>query len=98
MLFSELTAIQKAMESTHNCDATYVKSALVIDVFQGQVGWNGMVDIFELSGHAKAKRCYGWQYREGDDMRTATVLEIPPVDSPEIAVKVAISAAARKKP
>jgi hypothetical protein len=98
MPFSELTAIQSAMESAHKCDATYVKSKLVIDVFQGQVGWNGMVDIFELWGHAQAKHCYGWQDREGDNMRTVTVLEIPPVDSPETAVKAAIAAAARRKP
>jgi hypothetical protein len=47
-------------------------------------------------GHPKAKRAYAWTYREGDQNKTIAVLEIPPVDSPESAVKVAIASKARK--
>ena len=47
-------------------------------------------------GHPKAKRAYAWTYRKGDQNKTIAVLEIPPVDSPESAVKVAIASKARK--
>ena len=46
---------------------------------------------------SKAERLYAWQF-EGDDRqtKTVTVLEIPPVDAPQIAVKVAIAAKAKE--
>jgi len=43
----------------------------------------------DLNGHSKAKRCYGWPHREGKDdegERFVTILEIPPVVSPLMAV------------
>jgi hypothetical protein len=49
--------------------------------------------ISMLAGHPKAKRAYGWSHPEGDDNkgeRFVAVLEIPPVDSPKTAVKMAI--------
>jgi hypothetical protein len=39
------------------------------------------------------KRCYAWSFLENETQYT-TVLEIPPVNSPESAVKVAIAAKA----
>ena len=42
-----------------------------------------------LIDHPKAKRCYAWSFEDGKQTRSVTVLELPPVDSPEIAVKVA---------
>ena len=48
----------------------------------------------------KAKRCYGWSHPEGADdtvERFVTVLEIPPVDSPQVAVKMAIYSEMKKK-
>jgi hypothetical protein len=98
MPVTDITAIQSAIESAHKCDATYLESKRVTGEVQGHVARGGLVDIFEVSGHPKAKRCYGWRYREGNKIRTVTVLEIPPVDSPETAVKAAIRAAAHKKP
>ena len=44
-------------------------------------------------GHPKAKRCYAWSHLDGKhDERTrfVAVLEIPPVNSPETAVRVQI--------
>jgi hypothetical protein len=50
-----------------------------------------------LATHPKAKRCYTWSYVEHGEPQYVTVLEIPPVDSAETAVKIAISAEAKKK-
>jgi hypothetical protein len=48
-----------------------------------------------LIDHPKAKRCYAWSFEDGKQTRSVTVLELPPIDSPETAVKVAIAAKAR---
>jgi hypothetical protein len=48
-------------------------------------------------GHPKAQICYAWSYYDDKgETQYTTVLELPPVDSPESAVKVAIAASARK--
>ena len=65
------------------------------EVFQGQTAWVGIVEEFALTGHPKATTCYAWSYRDGGTTHTTTVLALPPVDSPEIAVKVAIAAEAK---
>ena len=60
------------------------------EVFEGQTTWRGTVEVFDLIGHPKAKRAYAWSYRDGNQNKTVAVLEIPPIDSPESAVKAAI--------
>ncbi len=72
----------------------------VQEVFEGRTIWLGNVEVFDLSGHPKAKRAYAWSHKDGkDDLdeRFVTVLEFPPVVSPETAVKVAIVAEVRNK-
>jgi len=39
---------------------------------------------------------YAWSFQDGKQTRSVTVLELPPVDSSETAVKVAIAAKARE--
>lgn len=80
----------------HGCESRYVRSAPVREVFNNLVAWEGTVQIFDLIDHPKAKRCYAWSYPDGDKIRSVAVLELPPVDSPETAVKVAIAAKARE--
>ena len=72
----------------------------VTEIFRGKTLWQGDVEVFDLTGHPKAKRAYGWSHPEGADNkgeRFVTVLEIPPVVSAETAVKVAIVADIKKK-
>jgi hypothetical protein len=89
-------SLQSAIQAMHGCDSRYVESVPVHEVFQGQTAWQGTVEVFNLVGHSKAKRVYAWQYQEGKETKTVAVLEIPPVDSPQTAVKVAIAAKARQ--
>lgn len=88
-------SLVEAIRALHGCEARHVGSKLVREVFQGQTAWEGIVEEFALSGHPKATTCYAWSYRDGDTMHTVTVLALPPVDSPETAVKVAIAAEAK---
>ncbi len=87
--------LKEAVETMHKCKARHVASKPVIELFRGEVAWDGVVETFDLEGHPEAKRCYAWASGNGEPQYT-TALEIPPVDSPESAVKVAIAAEARK--
>jgi hypothetical protein len=72
------------------CKARHVESKPVIELFLGKVAWDGVVEAFELTGHPHAKRSYAWSYVDKGEPQCVTVLEIPPVDSAETAVKIAI--------
>ena len=70
-----------------------INPAAVREIFRGETLWNGEVEVYDLTGHPKAKRAYGWSHPDGADNKTerfGAVLEIPPVDSPQTAVKISI--------
>ena len=73
----------------HNCGAAWRETAPVHEVFRGQTVWDGEVEVFDLTGHPKAKRCHGWRY--GDPEQFITILELPPVTDAYSAVKVGVS-------
>ena len=87
-----IAEIQAVFLKLHGCEAHYVESVPVVEEFQGETIWQGDVEVFDLVGHAKATRGYGWGYVTTDSggRRYFTVLELPPVDSPQTAVKAAI--------
>jgi hypothetical protein len=62
-----IAKLKEAVETMHRCKAVHVGSEPVIELFQGQVAWDGVVEIFDLNGHPKAKRCYAWSYLENDE-------------------------------
>ncbi|MEP6669003.1 MAG: hypothetical protein ABJF10_07625 [Chthoniobacter sp.] len=84
--------LKTAIETLHHCTAHHLDSTPVFEAFQGKVIWEGVVDTFEIIGHPKTFRCYAWPFKSdaGEEL-SATVLGIPPVASPETAVKVAIA-------
>lgn len=98
-----IAELQAALLSLHGVSSTYVESVPVVEEFQGEIVWQGEVEVFEIRGHPKAKYAYCWGYSSGDDndsRKYVTVLELPPVDSPQTAVKAAIMSEiknARKK-
>ena len=85
--------VRLAVERLHECKARRLKSVPQKEIFQGKTVWDGVVEVFELSGHAQAKRCYAWGHWEdeaGKQTRIVTVLGVPPVDSPLAAVRPAV--------
>ena len=88
-----IQAIKDAVEAMHGCKAVHVSSAPTREMFGEKVVWEGVVEIFDLTGHPKAKRCYAWSYPDGKEMRFVGVLEIPPVKDPLTAVRASIMAA-----
>src|SRR6266516_1999511 len=96
-----LAEAKKAIEVTHRCIAAHVETVPVREVFRGETIWNGDVEVFTLANHAKAKRAYAWGYANearGGKFDFVTVLEIPPVTSPQTAVKIAVAAEGKSKP
>ncbi|MDE2107548.1 MAG: hypothetical protein KGL39_60705 [Patescibacteria group bacterium] len=95
-----IARLQVAVQQLHKCGAIHRQTVPVQEVFEGRTIWQGHVEVFDLNGHPKAKRAYAWSHREGkndDGERFVAVLEIPPVESPETAVKVAIAAEVKGK-
>lgn len=73
----------------HKADAKHVGSVPVVESFQGKTLWQGDVEVFDLTGHPKATRCYGWTYGEPEEF--ITILELPPVTDAQSAVKVGVA-------
>lgn len=88
--------IKAAVEKAAGCPAVHLESTVVVETFRGQTMWEGVVEAFALHGHPKAKRAYGWNAGTGNAASYTAVLELPPVDSANTAVRAAIVAAARK--
>jgi len=87
-----IAEIQAVFLKLHGCEAEYVETVPVVEEFQGKTVWQGDVEVFDIRGHPKATRGYGWGYAtgEGEGRRYFTVLELPPVTSPQTAVQAAI--------
>ena len=81
-----------AVQVMHRCKAEHDQSVPVREMFGQSVAWEGVVEVFNLTGHPKAKRCYAWSYQGNKEEQFVTVLEIPPVVSPQTAVRASIAA------
>lgn len=90
-----IAELQAALLNLHGVSSTYVESVPVVEEFHGETIWQGEVEVFDIHGHPKAKRAYAWGHATGEEDQArnyVTVLELPPVNSPQTAVKVAIAA------
>ncbi len=84
--------LKTAVERLHNCKASFVEDVVVVEKFGNQTAWSGTVSVFKIEGHPKATKAYAWSSPiEGSTKRRYyAVLHIPPVDSPEKAVRASI--------
>jgi hypothetical protein len=79
-------------------EATHVESVPVKETFKGETVWEGIVEVFELAGHATAHRAYAWAHETDNPdkpIRHITVLHIHPIKSAQDAVRAAILQEAR---
>jgi len=94
-----LEELESVIVKIHGCEAAHVESVHVREEFQGRPIWEGEVEIFTLTGCARANRCYAWGLPDEHGIpEFTTILEIPPVDSAAMAVRVAIASGARGTP
>jgi hypothetical protein len=84
--------LKRAVETQHGGTATLVQSVPIRETFEGKTVWEGVVHVFDLAGHPKAKRAYAWSSPiEGSSKRRFyAVLHVPPITSPVEAVRAAI--------
>jgi len=84
-------ALINAIKDLHGCKATYREGIEVKEEFKGQTVWEGTVHIYNVD-HPDTDTCYAWSSPiEGSEQRQYyAVLKIPPVDSPEKAVRASI--------
>jgi hypothetical protein len=88
---SYIKELQDVIRRLHGSEASHVKTVPVKESFQGQTVWEGDVEVFDLHDHPDAPRVYAWAHKtDADGQRHITVLHIPPVVSPETAVRAAI--------
>jgi hypothetical protein len=93
----EINDLQAAIRARHGCESIYRRTEFVREVFQENIAWDGLVRVFKLINHSKAKYCYAWSYREGSETKYTAVLEIAPIDSSQSAVKAAKASKSRRQ-
>jgi len=81
--------LQNVINEVHRCRATHKTSVYVKEETAERIVWEGEVEVFSLFGHPRAKFCYGWS--EGESGEFITILELPPVDTPQAAVRVGMA-------
>jgi hypothetical protein len=86
--------LARAVEGMHACKATLAQSVPVRERHGDTTVWEGVVHVFDLTGHPNATRAYAWSSAiEGSDKRRFfAVLHEGPVKSPADAVRAAIVA------
>jgi hypothetical protein len=90
---NDIKELGETIRKLHGVKATHMKSVPVKETFQGRLVWIGTVEVFKLKDHPKTDKAYAWAHDTDDPLhpkRQVTVLHIPPVTSPELAVRAAI--------
>lgn len=80
------------IERLHHCTGTYIEEVAVIEKYGPKTVWEGIVHVFEITGHPQTDKCYAWysDMPETGTRKYYAVLGIPPIDSPEKAVRASI--------
>jgi len=97
---AEIWQLQQAIKRLHGCDSRHLEGVSVHETFKGQTVWQGMVQVFEVIGHPRTSRAYAWNHASGPDdkdTRFVAVLGIPPVDTPQDAVRASIVAESKSR-
>lgn len=92
-------ALQETIRTLYGCESKWLEAVslkvmgpTVLEVM-GQSIWDGVIQVFELAGHPTATRCYAWfPAPETEPGRCVAFLHEGWIDSPEKAVRVAITA------
>ena len=91
---SERDQLREAIERMHGGAAAFLQSVPIRETFKSKPVWEGVVHIFDLSGHPTATRAYAWSSPiEGSTKRRFfAVLHTNRINSPLEAVRAAIVA------
>jgi len=90
---SYIEELKAVIRQLHGAEPTHIESVPIIEKFQGQTVWDGVVEVFDLEGHPTASRVYAWAHDTDDPKnprRHVTVLHLHPIKSARDAVRAAI--------
>jgi len=87
--------IRNALETIERCKATHVESVPVREMFGEKTVWEGVVEVFSVTGMPGISRCYAWTFLDDKESRFVTVRGTPPVTDAQTAVRASIMAARR---
>ena len=79
----EIDRLRATIERLHNCNAAHAHSVWVRENSTGGTVWEGEVEVFMLTNHPSAIRCYAW-VAKGEIVAS---LEQPPIECAASAVR-----------
>jgi hypothetical protein len=94
----DVDQLRNAIERMHGGTAIFSQSVPVRETFDDKPVWEGVVHVFDLTGHPTATRAYAWSSPiEGSTKRRFfAVLHTERINSPVEAVRAAIVAEQRQ--
>lgn len=90
-----LEELRDAIRRLHGLESEYVETVEVVEEFEGRTMWDGEVAVFKVTGHPQTDTAYAWMDQQQDKKRFVAVLKLPPVESPQLAVRAAVVATIR---
>ncbi len=98
---ADISALQDAIREQEGVASKHLGTFLVHEVAVGtnKTVWEGGVEVFAVYGHPKATQAYAWsEPTTGTQRGCFVVLHVPPVGSPNAAVRASLLDAQRLKP
>jgi hypothetical protein len=89
---ADFNTFRDAIHQLHGVEAKWIESVPVSDTFEGGKAWNGVVEVFDVTGHQQARRAFAWSHQSDKGTKILAVLAIPPIHQPRDAVRAAIAA------
>lgn len=87
-----IAGLERVILELHACPSQHIETVHVQEEAGGKVVWEGDVEVFVLSDHPRAKRCFAWVSErdvEGQRVRFFAVLETTVIRTALDAVKFA---------
>jgi len=86
-----LMHLQVAIKKTFGNESKHVETLRVFESFAGKVVFDGEVEVFTITGHPSAKRCYAWAKDHETGSDSFVVLERPPITDALSAVRAVLA-------
>lgn len=89
-----IQCLRDVIQQTHHCVSRYAQAVSVKEELNGQVLWEGKVEVFDLAAHPTARQCYGWSYKDDKcRLQYVTFLRLAPTETAQAAVKAFLARA-----
>lgn len=75
-----ISLLEQAFKDLHDCKAIHKATVPITERFEGEIVWDGDVEVFELLGHPRTRTGFAWASGMAKE-DVVTVLSIPPTDT-----------------